>query len=127
MTGNEEEEELRKEEGQELYPASPPCWNKQYRVLRTCCACQSAQVAPVPAPSPFGARDPGSHTHSLPGIIVTPEGTSGGEVPGHVVRLVKTQISDPQALLKPLPVLPQGMCTRLRSWGLRPIRAEEGT
>lgn len=31
-------------------------------------------------------------------------------MPGHVARLVKTQISDPQALLKALPVLPQGMC-----------------
>lgn len=38
-----------------------------------------------------------------------------------------SQIPDLQALLKPLPVLPQGMSTRLRGRGLWPIRAEEGT
>lgn len=46
-TGNEEEkeEEPRKEEGQECYPASPLSWNKQCRVLMTCCSHQNAQVA----------------------------------------------------------------------------------
>lgn len=54
-------------------------------------------------------------THSLPGIILTLEGTPGGEVPGHMARLVKTQISDPQASLQPFPVLPQGTHRRLRA------------
>lgn len=45
-------------------------------------------------------------------------------MPGHVARLVPTQITDPPALLKPFPVLPQGMSTRLRGWGLWPIRAK---
>lgn len=45
-------------------------------------------------------------------------------MPGHIVRLVTTQIPDPQAWLKPFPVLPQGMSRRVRGWGLWPIRVE---
>jgi hypothetical protein len=98
-----------------MLPPSLLCLNKQCQVLMTrCCSCQSTQVASVP-PTPLGAQDPGSSTHSLPGIILTVEGTSGGEVPSHVARLGKTQISDPQALLQPFPVLPQGTCRRLRA------------
>lgn len=45
-------------------------------------------------------------------------------MPDHVARLVTTQIPNPQTLLKPFPVLPQGMSARLRGWGLWPIRAK---
>ena len=36
-------------------------------------------------------------------------------MPSHMARLVKTQISDPQASLQPFPVLPQGTRRRLRA------------
>lgn len=92
--------------------------------MTCCCSRQNAQVALVPAPTPTGAHNPGSSTRSLPGIILTVEGTSGGEVPDHVARLVTTQIPNPQALLKPFPVLPQGMSTGSEAGGLWPIRAQ---
>lgn len=38
-------------------------------------------------------------------------------MPGHVARLVTGKIPDPQALLKPFPVLPQGMSTRSEEGG----------
>lgn len=60
----------------------------------------------------------------FPGIILTPEGTSGGEVPGHVARLVTIQIPDPQALPQPFPDLPQGMS--IGGSEVWPIGAEEG-
>lgn len=82
---------------------------------------------PIPAPILPGAHDPGSSLCSLPGIILTLEGTSGGLVPASVARLGTAQMLDPQALVKPFPALPQGISTRVRGRGLWPIRAEEGS
>ena len=82
---------------------------------------------PDPAPTLLGAHGPGSSLCSLPGIILTLEGTSGGEVPAPVARPGTTQIPDPQALSKPFPALPQGISMGVRGRGLWPIRAEEGS
>lgn len=38
-----------------MLPSQPPV--SEQTVLSTCCSCQNAQVAPVPAPTPFGAHD----------------------------------------------------------------------
>lgn len=72
-----EEEEPRREEGQECYPASLLCWNKQCQVLMTRCSCQSTQVAPVPPNAP---QCPGPRLqHTLPSWYYSDPG-------GHIRR-----------------------------------------
>ena len=59
-------------------------------------------------------------THSLPGIILTLEGTPGGEVPSHMARLVKTQISDPQASASTISCPAPGDAQEAQSWNAGP-------